>query len=91
MRACKTLGSERQTELTIHHGRHSFVSHALKRRTLAEVRDDAGHANISTTSIYAHVATSDNGEVGDLFDFEAQGDGPAKTATLPRDRRNTPK
>lgn len=27
--ACKCLGTERQTELTIHHGRHSFVSHAL--------------------------------------------------------------
>jgi integrase len=36
--------------LTIHHGRHTFISHALAgRRTLAEVRDAVGHANITVT------------------------------------------
>ncbi len=69
--SCRALGPERQAELTIHHGRHSFVSHALKRRTLAEVRDAAGHSNIATTSIYTHVATTDDGELGDLFAFSA--------------------
>jgi site-specific recombinase XerC len=54
-------------ELTIHHGRHSFVSHALRHRTLAEVRDAAGHSNIATTSIYAHVATDDDGEIANIF------------------------
>ena len=38
-------------------------------RTLAEVRDAAGHASIATTSIYTHVAVQDDGEPGDLFDF----------------------
>ena len=68
--ACRALGAERVAELTIHHGRHSFVSHALKKRSLAEVRDAAGHSNIATTSIYAHVATADDG-MGDLFAFGA--------------------
>ena len=27
--ACKVLGPERLESLTIHHGRHSFISHAL--------------------------------------------------------------
>jgi integrase len=37
--------------VTIHHGRHTFISHALAGgRTLAEVRDAAGHANVSITS-----------------------------------------
>ena len=55
--------------LTIHHGRHSFCSHSLAGgRSLAEVRDAAGHADISTTSIYLHV-TEDDGEVGELFEF----------------------
>lgn len=66
---CKVLGQDRQREVTIHTGRHSFVSHALAGgRSLAEVREAAGHANISTTSRYAHVATADE-EPGDLFAF----------------------
>jgi integrase len=65
--ACRILGPDRLRELTIHHGRHSFVSHALRAgRTLAEVRDSAGHANLATTSIYAH-ATDDDGKVGNIF------------------------
>jgi len=67
--SCRVLGPERTADLTIHDGRHSFVSHALKHRTLAEVRDAAGHANIATTSIYAHIATDEDGEIGDLFAF----------------------
>lgn len=35
-------------------------------RTLAEVRDAAGHANVSITSAYLHVAVDDEG-VGNLF------------------------
>jgi len=65
--ACKCLGKERLEELTIHHGRHTFISHALAGgRTLAEVRDAAGHANVSITSTYLHVAVEDDG-VGTLF------------------------
>jgi integrase/recombinase XerD len=66
--ACKCLGTERLSRLTIHHGRHTFISHALAGgRTLAEVRDAAGHANIATTSIYLHVVVDDEG-VGRLFE-----------------------
>jgi integrase/recombinase XerD len=67
--ACKVLGPERLETLTIHHGRHTFISHALAGgRTLAEVRDAAGHANVSITSAYLHVAVDDEG-LGDLFRF----------------------
>jgi integrase len=66
--ACKALGLARLETLTIHHGRHTFISHALAgKRTLAEVRDAAGHANVSITSAYLHVAVDDEGAVGDLF------------------------
>ncbi len=54
---------------TIHHGRHTFISHALAGgRSLAEVRDAAGHANVSITSGYLHVAVDDEGGVGNLFE-----------------------
>jgi integrase len=67
--ACKVLGRERLETLTIHHGRHTFISHALAGdRKLAEVRDAAGHANVSITSAYLHVAVEDDG-VGELFRF----------------------
>ncbi len=65
--ACKVLGAERLDGLTIHYGRHAFISHALADgRTLAEVRDAAGHANVSITSTYLDVAVEDEG-VGLLF------------------------
>ena len=68
--ACKILGSERLQALTIHHGRHTFISHALAgKRTLAEVRAAAGHASLLTTSAYLHVAVDDDGTPGDLFAF----------------------
>jgi integrase len=61
------LGAERLATLTIHHGRHTFISHALAGgRTLAEVRDAAGHANASVTSGYLHVVV-DTEQVGGLF------------------------
>ena len=66
--ACKSLGPERTSELTVHHGRHTFISHALAGgRSLAEVRDAAGHSNISITSVYLHVVVEDGSEVGELF------------------------
>jgi len=66
---CKSaLGAERAEALTIHDGRHTYVSRSLAGgRSLAEVRDAAGHANISTTSIYTHIAVDDDGTIGDLF------------------------
>lgn len=66
--ACKCLGEARLQTLTIHHGRHTFISHALAGgRTLAEVRDAAGHANVSITSGYLHVAIEGAEEAGNLF------------------------
>lgn len=62
--ACKVLGRH----VTIHDGRHSFVSHALNAgRNIVEVRDAAGHSNLSTTSIYAHLVSDDDGIVGNMF------------------------
>ncbi len=64
------LGTARLETLTIHHGRHTFISHALAGgRTLAEVRDAAGHVNVSITSGYLHVAVDDEWEVGSLFRY----------------------
>ncbi|MDB5388875.1 MAG: hypothetical protein JWM11_4521 [Planctomycetaceae bacterium] len=71
--ACKVLGLARLETLTIHHGRHTFISHALAGgRTLAEVRDAAGHANVSITSTYLHVLVNDEEEVGNLFGITGQ-------------------
>jgi integrase/recombinase XerD len=68
--AIKVLGKERAASLSIHCGRHSYCSHALAGgRNLVEVRDSAGHSNVSTTSIYLHVAQDDSDKVGSLFDF----------------------
>jgi integrase len=66
--ACRVLGWERLRSLTIHHGRHTFISHALAGgRTLAEVRAAAGHASLLTTSVYLHVVVDEREEVGSLF------------------------
>jgi integrase/recombinase XerD len=67
--ACKVLGRDRLEMLTIHHGRHTFISHALAGgKSLAEARDAAGHANVSITSAYLHIAVDDD-TVGELFRF----------------------
>jgi integrase len=68
--ACKCLGPSRLESLTIHHGRHTFISHALANgaRSLAEVRDAAGHCNVTITSGYLHVAVEDDA-VGNLFGY----------------------
>ncbi len=66
--ACKVLGSERLESLTIHHGRHTFISHALAGgRTLAEVRDAVGHGNVSITSRYLHARVDNSTPLGQLF------------------------
>ncbi len=68
--ACRVLGKVRLKSLTIHHGRHTFISHAPARgRALAEVRDAAGHANVRITSGYLHVAVEDE-PAGDLFGLD---------------------
>lgn len=63
----KTLGAEREESLSIHCGRHTFCSTSLAGgKSLAQVRDAAGHGNVSTTNIYLHVA-AEEAEVGELF------------------------
>lgn len=68
--AIRILGAERVEVVSIHCGRHSFCSHALAGgRSIAEVRDAAGHANISTTSIYLHSVPDEDEGIGELFNF----------------------
>src|SRR5688500_13948 len=69
--ACVVLGWDRLRTLTIHHGRHTFISHALAGgRTLAEAKAAAGHASLLTTSVYLHVAVDEDGALGKLFKFD---------------------
>ena len=71
-RACNVLGHQRSRHVTIHHGRHTFISHTLAGgRSLAEVRDAAGHSSVAITSVYLHVCLEDDREVGNLFAFDA--------------------
>jgi integrase len=66
--ACKVLGTARLRTLTIHHGRHTFISHALAGgRSLAAVRAAAGHSNVAITSVYLHVIVDESEAIGDLF------------------------
>lgn len=66
--ACMPLGLDRVRRITIHHGRHTFVSHALAGgRTLAEVKAAAGHSSLLTTSVYLHIAVDDDATPGRLF------------------------
>ena len=53
--AIRCLGSQRIEQVSIHKGRHTFISHALASgRSLAEVRDAAGHSSIAVTDVYVH-------------------------------------
>lgn len=66
--ACRVLGPARARTLTIHHGRHTFVSHALAGgRSLAEVQAAAGHSNVAVTSAYLHIVVDDQEPIGNLF------------------------
>ena len=66
--AIRGLGSARVAQLSIHTGRHSFCTHALiAGRSLAEVRDAAGHGNVSITDVYLHAANSLNSTARDLY------------------------
>jgi integrase len=67
--AFRAISLDRLRTLTIHHVRHTFISHAFAGdRTLAEVRGAAGHANVSITSTYLNVAVEDQ-PVGNSFLF----------------------
>lgn len=69
--AIKSLGAERQSQLSIHCGRHSFCSHAITNgRSLIEVRDAAGHKSINTTSLYLH--SLERTGLPDVFSFDKE-------------------
>ena len=75
--ACKVLGEDRARELSVHCGRHTFVSHALAGgKSLAEVQQAAGHRSVSTTGVYVHTATDDDHTIGNLFSFNNGNGGP---------------
>lgn len=62
------LGAARNRTLTIHHGRHTIISHALAGgRSLAEVKAAVGHTNVAVTSAYLHIVVDDEEPVGELF------------------------
>ena len=67
--AIRVLGPDRVKQLSIHKGRHTFISHALHAgHSLPAVRDAAGHASINRTSIYLHAINDD--KVPDIFSEE---------------------
>lgn len=64
--AIRCLGPDRVAQLSIHAGRHSFGTHALRAGySLAEVRDWMGHSSIATTDKYTHALRTDVGK--DMF------------------------
>lgn len=67
---CRVLGKDRQAGLTIHHGRHTCATALLHAGwPVQEVRDYLGHANISTTNQYAHLAFDEKRVPTDAFAF----------------------
>lgn len=66
--AIRVLGQDRLRQLSIHKGRHTFISHALAGGIpLVDVRDAAGHSNVSITNVYLHIL--DKPTVTNLFDY----------------------
>lgn len=52
-----TVAAKVDKNVSPHSFRHAHISHALKNgATVVEVRDQAGHAHLATTSLYAHVS-----------------------------------
>ena len=66
--AIKALGPVRSRQVTIHCGRHSFISHAVKTRSLPEVKRAVGHCSIKITESYIHVV--DGMKPGNMFSME---------------------
>ena len=76
IRACAVLGADRAASITVHDGRHSYISHALAGgRSLAEVAAATGHPNITITAIYTHIAVDDDSRIGSLFSFNLNENG----------------
>jgi integrase len=68
--AIRALGPERVRQLSIHCGRHSFITHALYGGIpIIHVSRAAGHASIATTNAYAHLL-DDVDVPGNIFRFD---------------------
>jgi len=68
--AIKSLEADRVKMLSVHCGRHTFCTHALRSgRSLKEVQIAAGHRWVSTTEVYLHAL-----ETGHLPDVFPEGD-----------------
>lgn len=66
----RALGPERTGQLSIHCGRHTFASHAIRtNRPLTQVRDAAGWRSLDMMSVYAHALEDEKHE--DLYGFVA--------------------
>lgn len=64
--AILALGRQRASELSIHTGRHTFISHSLAAgRSMIEVQRAAGHYSILTTQVYMHLINRT--DVPDVF------------------------
>lgn len=58
--AIAALGPERVRQLSIHTGRHTFISHAIAAGIdLPTLRLASGHANLNRLSMYAHSLTAE--------------------------------
>lgn len=81
----KILAECRQQQLSIHKGRHTFCSHTLAAGfDLAEVKEMAGHGQISSTNEYLH--SLNRPRPRDVFDFATQ-----NASSQPRQaRRSSP-
>jgi integrase len=56
--AIRCLGSGRVRQLSIHKGRHTFISHLLNAKySIPEVQQWAGHRSLSSTMKYTHLLT----------------------------------
>lgn len=62
--ACRSLGRR----VTIHAGRHTFVSRALHEGVpIVAVMRAAGHSSLHTTSLYAHPYDNGSAPIGSVF------------------------
>ena len=67
------LGDERADTVTVHHGRHTCATLALRGGvSLPEVKMALGHHSIAVTSLYLHVLPDDLKEQRRVFDFEEE-------------------
>lgn len=65
--AIKCLSPDRQRQLHVHCGRHTFASYAIEGHSLVAVAKAMGHSNPRVTSIYLHLVEEIENDMGNLF------------------------